>query len=232
MSKDLTPKQSLFLWKLLTAEADSEREPKMGEAQPQLTPAERAPLVDAGYITLEKRKKGRSSASYVLLTDKAWAWAERTEHVRLLKSNSRVGAEALEGLLHRLIPFLKQKGIPLASLFLPSASVSAAEAPPALEPSTPQARAPGDNSSLDARIERACLELTGGRRKERVSLLALRQKLAAVPRPSLDEALFRLERSRKLVLYREDNTSSLTPADHEAALAVNGAPRHLVYLES
>lgn len=232
MSEELTPKQSLFLWKLLTAETDSEREPKMGEAQPRLTPAERAPLINKGYITLEKRKNGRSGANHVLLTDKAWAWAESTEHVRLLKSNSKIGAQALEGLLHRLIPFLKQKGIPLALLFLPSAEGASADTSSIPEPSAPKAPRPIDTFSLDAELERACLELTGGRRKERVALRALRQKLAHLPRPSLDEALFRLERSGKLVLYREDNTSALTAADHEAALSVNGSPRHLVYLES
>lgn len=113
MSEELKPNQALFIWKLLTAETAEEREPQKSKAKPDLK-KDLAPLLAQGYVTVEKR--GR--AQHLLLTDKAWAWAERTGDVRLMKSNSKVGAEALEGLLHRLIPFLDEKQFPLASIDL------------------------------------------------------------------------------------------------------------------
>lgn len=218
MSEELKPNQALFIWKLLTAETAEEREPQKSKAKPDLK-KDLAPLLAQGYVTVEKR--GR--AQHLLLTDKAWAWAERTGDVRLMKSNSKVGAEALEGLLHRLIPFLDEKQFPLASIFIPA---------PIPEPDPGSTTKGLDLGTLTLLIEQACLRLTGGRRKERVSLAALRAKLVTVPRAELDEALRQLQRDGKLVLFREDNTAALTPADHDAALVVGDSPRHIVYLEN
>jgi hypothetical protein len=48
----------------------------------------------------------------------------------------------------------------------------------------------------------------------------------------LDATLLALQDAGRAVLYRDDNTSGLTAVDHEAALYVGDAPRHLVYLEA
>lgn len=221
MSEELKPNQALFLWNLLTAETTEEREPMKKNAKPDLK-KDFAPLVQRGYLAIEKR--GR--AGHLILTDKAWAWAEQTGDVRLLQSNSKIGAQALERLLRRLIPFLLRNNIPLAALLATQGDEAPPETP---QPTSPSKREP---AALALLIEQACLRLTGGRRKERVSLRELRLKLNTVPRAELDDALLQLQRDGKLVLFREDNSPVLTRADHEAALIVGDSPRHIVYLEN
>ncbi len=206
MTGPISPKQALFLWKMITAQTPEDREPKQGSATPKLNPkSERQPLLDQGYLSLEKR----GAAGHLILTNKAWEWAEKTHDVELMRSNSRDGAVALQGLLHKLLPFLQEHELPLASLF--------------------SAR---QNTSLASRVEHACLQLAGGQRKQRVRLSALRQALPAVPRSSLDQTLLELQDAGRAVLYRDDNSAGLKEADHEAALLVGGAPRHIIYLEA
>lgn len=121
-------KQALLLWKMLTAESEELRSPMQSEAQPKITPAERNELVRHGFIEMVQQKRGARLA----LADKAWAWASSETKVELLQSNSRNGVLALEGLLHRLIPFLQRRGIALAELFTES-SGEPQEAPTAID---------------------------------------------------------------------------------------------------
>ena len=230
MSEVLKPNQGLFLWRMITGETPAIREPKKSEAKPDLK-KDRQELLNRGYLTTEKR--GRSE--HLLLTDKAWAWAEASLEVNLLKSRSTLGAEALEGLLHRLLPFLQNNRIPLAALFSEGTSLStpaqAGGQRPEATAATLSGDVPEDPRALWPDIERACLDLGDGQRKVRVHLSDLRQALPRVQRGHLDRALILLQRDGCLVLYRQDNTAALTAADHEAALTVGDAPRHLVYLE-
>jgi hypothetical protein len=215
MTDSLKPNQALLIWRLLAGKTLEEREPAKSKAKPDLK-KDFQPLVDRGFLTLEPR--GRSK--HVVLTDKAWAWAGQAAPIEILKSRSAVGAEALEGLLNRLIPFLAEHQIPLAAVLAPSS----AREPEAVEPRAPETLWPD--------LETACLALTGGKRKERVLLARLRASLSSIPRASLDEALLLFQRQGKLVLYREDNSAALTPEDHAAALIVGDSPRHIVYLEN
>lgn len=55
-------------------------------------------------------------------------------------------------------------------------------------------------------------------------------RLDSIERSAL-KALLTLQDQGRLVPYRDDNTASLTDADHRAAIIVGEAPRHLVLLE-
>jgi hypothetical protein len=225
MTAEPSPKQALFLWKMITARTLEEREPVKSKATPRLAPrTELQTLIDQGYLSTDKR--GR--AQHLILTDKAWAWAERNHDVTLMRSNSKVGAVALEGLLRRLLPFLAEREIPLASLFT-SSLISEQEHDVSTPASSDVESTP---APLTARIERACLELADGQRKRRVRLSALRDALGDVRKNELDEALLALQEAGRAVLYRDDNSAGLTAADHDAALFVGGAPRHIIYLEA
>jgi len=257
---------------------------------PRLSPAEWQTLVDDGY--LDSAKPGR--AILLTATNQAWSWAEQAESVELEKFESPAGAAALEALLNRLLPLLRERGIGLAELFandppptppIPPAprirkkttsktssrkkaktkkalakkkarkKVNAkekAQAKSAKRPKpkeTPRSKAkPGKAKrpsatrstderltpapSLPERIERACLTVTHGARQTRVKLTDLRANLRDVAREDLDSALLKLQREKKLVLYREDNSAALRTEDHEAALFVGNEPRHLVLLEA
>lgn len=236
MNRDVSPKQALFLWKMITAETPELREPKAGSATPRLDPKkERQPLIDKGYLNTDKR----GPATHLVLTDKAWAWAAGNVDVELMKSNSKVGAEALQGLLRRLLPYLQRNELQLSSLFatLPENAEgehgSTISSPPVALEGRPTPGAPRETDvQLGKTVEQACLRLTGGQRQQRVRLARLRELLPQVPRQVLDATLLALQDAGRAVLYRDDNTSGLTAVDHEAALYVGDAPRHLVYLEA
>ncbi len=217
------PKQSLLLWRMLTGETLAEREPMQSKAKPDVPAKERKQLIEHGFLTTEKR--GR--AAHLLLTDHAWAWASSARDVTFSKSTE--AAAALQGLLHRLVPFLEKNDLALASLFMDSVST---EADQASEDPNEQSPPVEDSSAVRQLIESSCLGLSGGERQQRISLAALRAHLPQVPRDVLDQELIALQRELKLVLYREDNTAALRPEDHEAALVVGGSPRHLVLLEN
>lgn len=254
MKNELNPNQALLLWNMITGETLAAREPSLSEAKPKLkVKQERDPLLDAGYLTLEKR--GRTT--HLLLADKAWAWAESCSDVELPNDP---GSRALQGLLRKLLPHLRKKRMALATLFAPEAlkkgrarattrNTAKAASKPATErkPRAKAARktskraglsasvAPETNTSpesLSHRVEAACLELANGQRKQRVRLSDLRAALSDVSRASFEQTLLEMQDQGRCVLYREDNTAALTAADHDAALFVGNAPRHLVYLEA
>jgi hypothetical protein len=212
------PKQALFLWKMILAEDPVLREPPKGKATPALDPKrERQPLIDNGFLETEKR--GR--AEHLLLTDRAWDWAAGASGVALVRSNSRDGVIALEGLLRRLLPFLSARDVALAELFRPP-SPEHSEGPTCVSSS---------EDDLEGRVRWACRELTAGRNQEPVRLAALRVALADIPKEPLDRALLHLQDGGYLILYRDDNTAALTKEDRRASLLVGNAPRHLLYLK-
>ncbi len=218
MVENISPKQALFLWNLILTSGGEDEGVKWGDTKPRLTPAERQALVDADYVEVTKRGAGKMLTT----TERAWSWAEKADPVVLLKSRSALGATVLEALLNRLLPLLRQREIGLSELFPREEAPKSAAA--ASASSSPQ--------SLPERIEATCLSLTSGARQTRVKLLDLRRGLPDVPRPALDRALLELQRKKKLVLYREDNSAALRTEDRDAALLVGNEPRHLVLLEA
>jgi len=224
MSFQPDPKQALVLWNMITGATPEERRPMLSKTRPEIDSKKRTELVRHGFLSQTAGKSPRGArANFLDLTDKAWEWASHARDIELM--SSKLAKPALEGLLRRLIPFLERHDLALADLFRESASAGD-------EPDAALAPAPAAGVSLGARVEQACLSLAGGAKKSRVRLSALRNALPAVSRQQLDTTLIELQRERRLVLYREDNTPSLTAEDHAAALLVGDSPRHLVYLEA
>jgi hypothetical protein len=215
------PRQALLLWRMITGETPEEREPMLSKAKPDLSSAEKQALIKAGFIESEQREgKARRAANFLVLTDRAWAWAGSCSDHTLARSQESTAA--LQALLHRLIPFLKRRGFALAELF--------AESSPDEEETLPAATPPAE-ASLDARILAVAEVLIGGRRAVPIRLTALRAELKDVPRDALDRALRRLHDRRRIVLSRDDNTAQVTELDRVAALTMGDAARHLFYLE-
>jgi len=229
MSFEPDPQQALLLWNMIAGATAEMRRPMLSKTKPDISSARKTALVRHGFLSKTAGKSDRGArASFLELTDKAWEWAAHARNIEI--SPSPAARLALQGLLHRLIPFLERHELALADLFRDGAS--AGDDAPA-EPTCPAtAAATSALDSIEARIEHACLSLAGGAKKSRVRLSALRNALTAIPRQQLDTALIQLQRENRLVLYREDNTPSLTPEDHAAALLVGDSPRHLVYLEA
>src|SRR4051812_16325418 len=110
MAQSITPKQALFLWHLILTDGASDIGVMSSDTVPRLSRAEWQTLVDAGYLDASKR--GR--ATFLTATDQTWNWAERADKIELAKFDSAAGAAALEALLNRLLPLLRERGIGLA----------------------------------------------------------------------------------------------------------------------
>jgi hypothetical protein len=59
----------------------------------------------------------------------------------------------------------------------------------------------------------------------------LRQKLKDIDRPTLDEALKKMQSEEEASLYRLDNQVEIKDADHAAAIYFGGEPRHILWIE-
>ena len=199
-----SPKQVLALWTLLFRRET----PMQSKLKPELKPKERKQLVDAGLIELEERRKGRSKAKYVLLTDKAWAWA--AENLDAKFSQRANAGPALEGLLASLKAYMKGNNVSLAQLLSPR------PAPP--------------TQDAEEQIRAAYLKLSKGQWNARVRLADLRRELPPLRRQEVDDALLRMQSEQKLVLYHLDDALDRTEADEAAALDIKGFKRHLVYM--
>jgi hypothetical protein len=64
--------------------------------------------------------------------------------------------------------------------------------------------------------------------RDYVSLTTLRIELDHIARAELDATLTSLILAGRIALIRNDNPAELSRRDHEAALDLNGSPRHLV----
>jgi hypothetical protein len=205
----------LLMWNLLF----TGDEPMVSKAKPGVDKKKLAPLLDAGLVVLEKR--GR--ASHIVLTDRAWQWAE--DNLDAPFSTSTNVTIALRGLLPRLRHYLKQSGTPLAEI------LSAVEPPnaPAAEAQPAPTETPAP--AIDGAIREAYLALSGGQWETRVRLAHLRERLAAYAREDQDAALLQMQAAGRLVLYRLDDPQDTFDADRAAALYLGSDARHLVYMK-
>ncbi len=211
MSDGISPLLVLLMWNLLF----TGDEPMVSKAKPGVDKKKLAPLLEVGLVVLEKR--GR--ANHIVLTDRAWQWAE--ENLDAPFSNSTNVTIALRGLLPRLKHYLKQSGTPLAELL---------GALDAAEEARPDFPAPGQ-LSIDDAIRDAYLALSGGQWETRVRLAPLREQLASFPKEAQDQALLQMQSSGRLVLYRLDDPQDTFDGDRAAALYIGSDPRHLVYMK-
>ena len=214
MSFQPTPKQALVIWSLLI----TKDEPAMSKVKPELSPAERGPLIESGLIILEKRgiiqeKRGKSKrivSNHIVLTDKAWEWA--SEHFEVELSKSPSAAPVLEGLLKIAGRYLQAHKIPISEFLKPR--VDAASTVRDIEPM----------------IRNAYLLLSGGEFNRRVRLCELRQFIDDCSRSEMDEALIRMGRAEKLTLMRLDDPQEIKLEDEQAALISGGQKNHIIYM--
>jgi len=220
MEPSVNPIQALFLLRLLADPAGA----FLKGLKPDLKPALRNALVQAGLIEIEKRKPAapRARASnYAVLTEKGWNWVER--HLDApLPTQGTAALQVLGRLLARIKPQIDSGRLTLAGLMAPPEA--AAEPAPA-----PSAAAP---VSLRARFLDACREASGGATYGvRIRLADLRSILTEVPRDALDRFMMELEQRHEAAFYPFDDPRERQPRDEAAALLnSSGSPRHIVYL--
>jgi hypothetical protein len=204
------PKQALVMWHLLI----TGNEPKLSDVKPELKPAERKPLEEAGLIALEKR--GRSK--HMVLTDRAWEWA--LDHFDAEVSKSSSAAPVLQTLLVKLKAYLQLHAIPLAELLGPQDEQVVGSG---ITPIPPH--------NLEEKVRAAYTSVAGGTYNVRVRLSELRRYLDELSREEVDSTLLAMQLEGKLVLMHLDDPQEITLEDEQAAVDVSGHKRHLVYMK-
>jgi len=219
-----SPIQTLALWSLFFTD---QAPPMQSKLKPKLDPKQRKELIDAGLITL--KKKGR--ASYVFLTEKAWAWA--SDHLDAPFSHTTNAAAPFASLLSTLKKYMTAQGIPLVEMLNPSETISSDEKK-ALRPTpekAPGATAGGGNDEhREQRVKRAYLEASGGQWDVRVRMADMRKKLMDIPPKSLDAILRKMQLDQKLILYPLDDPSEISPEDDAAVVVAGGRKNHILYM--
>jgi len=202
----MTPQQTLILWCLLGCGGQGMQK----DIAPAVKKADREALVSGGYITTAKGKRG---AIGLEVTDKGWRWAG--EHlVDPLPKNHKVLQDWLT-LLHRQ---LAASGQTLAD-FMAAA---------------PEPKPSGlSEHDVRARIEKAYLAVTGGRKAQSVPLANVRAQLADLDRSVVDEGLRRiLKGDSSARLGQVSDPKALTQEDRDAAYSPAGEPFHLLWIKS
>jgi len=184
---------------ILMAEAREMPNARIADRGLDLKKEYRDRLVQRGWITAEKGKRGIN----LDLTEAGWAEAIAQLGADPPKGAGAGGA-ALYTVLNRLRSFLDRADLAASDLFAP----------------TPDAE-------IDVRIRKAYAEIamTPG---EMVSLAALRPRLAGAARPDVDAALVALSSAPDVRIIPESNQKTLSPAQREAAVSIGNQDRHLI----
>ncbi len=221
MSSEFSPKQALVLWNLLI----TGEEPKMSEVKPELPPAQRKPLVEAGLIRLDKR--GRSN--HIVLEDKAWDWAVDNFDAKLSRSYDAV--PVLQTLLVKLSRYLNTHQVSLAEVLTASETAKNSD-----EPSLESAKVANANDlstdDLIKKIRQAYFSLPDGEAGFRVRLHQLREHLPGFSDQLTNKALLSMQEQGEIVLLAAEDLQELSANDESAAIDMgSGDKRYFAYIK-
>ncbi len=221
---DLTGGEIAVLF-VLAAEAGPVPNPDLKQLGPELKKESRDKLEALGLIEVTT---GARRAKVLALTDKGWSACG--ELVGRPTPPRMIGAaKTLFVVLRALGRHLDRADIALGEAFLPVAEVAAAPAaaePDAAEPDDAATTDSPSGLSVRDRILAAYAAETsdGGY----VGFVALRARLADIPRPEVDAALAALYPEPGIDLVEDENRKALTAADHAAALPLAGRALHAI----
>ena len=197
-------KQTLVLWALLANGGEGFG----NELKPEVKRPEREALLEAGLISVEKRKR----AHWLSVTDRGWRWAE--DHLSdKLPDRSYAGTFILAGWLKHLQTFMRVSNTPLAEILVPKKNIGMP-----------------DYDLLREQIRTAYLAVTGGIFNKRALLAEIRRRLPNVGRDALDDALELMQRQGHATLMQLDNRPDITAADEAAAIHIGQEPRHILWI--
>ena len=197
-------KQTLVLWALLANGGEGFG----NELKPEVKRPEREALLEAGLISVEKRKR----AHWLSVTDRGWRWAE--DHLSdKLPDRSYAGTFILAGWLKHLQTFMRVSNTPLAEILVPKKNIGMP-----------------DYDLLREQIRTAYLAVTGGIFNKRALLAEIRRRLPNVGRDALDNALELMQRQGHVTLMQLDNRPDITAADEAAAIHIGQEPRHILWI--
>jgi hypothetical protein len=227
---NVTPKQALIMWCLLARHGQA----LQGELVPKVEKKDREALLAAGYISFEKL----GQAFFLKVEDRGWHWAG--EHLRHDLPKNYL---AMQNLFSRLDEFLERSGTTLADFI-----GSAPETPPQPVKKAKQKPSRGTASKkrsksrtakhkhapedVRARIERAYLQITNGRKAQGVLLSKVRAQLSDLDRKTVDDALLRiLGGDPNARLGQISDPKALSQEDLDAAFSPGGEAFHLLWIQ-
>jgi hypothetical protein len=219
----MTPKQTLIMWCLLGRFGRAFQK----EIVPRIEKKDREALVSSGLIKSEKLGQ---AFRLTVDEDKGWRWA--SEHLRDdLPRNFQV----LQDWLARVHHALETSGQTLADFIGSAPDLD----PPVARKSRsrpsrkkPTKAKPLTERGLRARIEKAYLAVTNGRKAEGALLSQVRAQLADLDRSAVDAALLRiLQGDKKARLTQISDPKALTPEEREAAFSPGGEPFHILWIQ-
>ncbi|GAB3922151.1 hypothetical protein GCM10029976_010210 [Kribbella albertanoniae] len=201
--QDLNPKERSVLLTLLAEGREMSNADLQEVAGLKLDGTSRLRLNDLKLVDSEKR--GRLFVHS--LTEQGAAWCEDELSV---ERPARAGAfgGALYAILGSLQRYVRRSGLHLAEVFQ--------------APSGPD---------LPQRVRDSYQRLSKRPGESWISLAALREDLADVPRNELDEVLEEMSLTAGVHVQAEANQQSLTEADHDAAVRFGGSSRHILKIE-
>ncbi|MGB3137384.1 MAG: hypothetical protein WBG38_14260 [Nodosilinea sp.] len=197
----------------------------MSKVQPELSPAERKPLVEAGLIRLEKR----GQPTHIVLEDKAWDWAVDNFDVEL--SLSKYAVPILQSLLTKVSHYLNAHQVSLAEVLTAPEEVNLSDEP-ILEDANV---ANNDNPSLDdvtKKVRQVYLSIPDGKAGFRVRLHQLREHLPGLSDQQTNQALLSMQEQGEISLLAAEDLQELNADDEFAAIDIGGGDkRYFAYMK-
>jgi hypothetical protein len=222
----MTPKQTLIMWCLLGRQGQA----LQSEIVPRIEKKDRETLVSNGFIIGEKRGRALS----LKVEDKGWRWA--SEH---LGDELPPNFQVLRNWLAKIHQHLERNGQTLAELIGSPPLHIADQAPASRSAMRPRKAATGKKMptplterQLRARIEKAYLAVTNGRKAESAMLSKVRAQLSDLDRATVDAGLLRiLQGDKKARLGQISDPKALSEEERDAAFSPGGEPFHLLWIQ-
>lgn len=229
MNEDLTPRQQILLWDLVSRGGSA----LQMDLKPPVKPADRDPLKQKRHISVAK--DGR--AMRLTLEESGWNQiAAKTPSLLKSGEGSKYDRPILQFVLARIQAYASEEGVAFASIFARrhEAKVAADDVKDDHSDSAPsrEGRKPAaaEQSKIAPDICAAFFEIAGRPARDNVRLSALRAKLKHIDRAELDAALLAMRKAGAANLMNLDNPRDIE-AEKDAALRSGMQTFHVVWIE-
>lgn len=215
MSEDLTPRQQILLWDLVSRGGSALQK----DLKPKVEPKDREPLVRAKMISVAK---GKNNTIELTLADGGWDHIAATTPT-LLKNGegSKYDRPILQFVLVRVQAHAAANANSYFDIFAGKPTETTSETivvTPTLMP-------------IETAIRSAFFDIAGRPARDGVRLRALRERLPALDRATLDAALLRMRESGRANLMNLDNPRDIE-AEGDAALKAGNQTFHILWIDA
>jgi hypothetical protein len=208
----LTPKQQLLLWVLLTRGGGALQK----DIEKWVDAKDRRVLEQRGCLRTTKRKR----ANFIEMTDRGWRDLGEIEPQLFREDEPRISADRrmLQFVLAGVSAFARRKDYTLHEIFGQSQA----------DPDAPASKPSG--AAIEQQIREAFFAIAGRPARDNVRLSALRARLRHIDREDLDATLIAMREKRAAQLMNLSNPRDIE-AEGDAALKSGIHLFHLLWIE-